>query len=90
MERNELAVRLRSARERLGFTQADVAARLRVHRPTVSEIEAGRRGVSSEELSQLAGIYATTVGGLLGDAMPGELEAVRVLFRGEGGLSRAG
>jgi Zn-dependent peptidase ImmA (M78 family) len=67
-----------------------VAERLGVHRPTISEIEAGRRGVSSEELYQLARIYATTVGALLGDAVPGEQEALRVLFRGDGGFTAPG
>ena len=45
----------------------------------------GRRGVSSEELYRLARIYATTLGALLGEEAPGEQEALRVLFRGDGG-----
>ena len=35
-----------------------------MHRPTVSEIEAGRRRVSAEELAQLAKIYGVGAGWL--------------------------
>ena len=90
MDRKELANRLRAARERLGFTQAEVAERLGVHRPTISEIEAGRRGISSDEVSQFARIYATTVGALLRETAPSEEEALHVLFRGGDGLTPAG
>jgi len=55
--RAEIASRLRTAREAAGLSQGQVAKMLGVHRPTISEIEAGRRRVSAEELSQLAKIY---------------------------------
>jgi len=45
-----------SGRKRLsGFTQGQVAKRMDMHRPTVSEIEAGNRRVSADELKQFAG-----------------------------------
>ena len=56
-ERREIARRLRAAREQAGLSQGQVAAQLGVHRPTVSEIEAGKRRVSAEELGQLAELY---------------------------------
>jgi len=37
-----------------------------MHRPTVTEIEAGRRKVSSEEISEFARIYEVSVAWLLG------------------------
>ncbi len=55
--RVEIASRLRTAREAAGLSQGQVARMLGVHRPAISEIEAGRRRVSAEELSQLAKIY---------------------------------
>lgn len=54
---SELAKRLRLARTNVGLSQDEVAAELEVLRPTVSQIEAGKRGVSSIELAQLAKLY---------------------------------
>ena len=56
-ERLAIAQRLRAAREQVGLSQGQVAVMLGLQRPSVSEIEAGRRGVSAEELSKLAEIY---------------------------------
>ena len=49
-ERLEIAGRLRLARETAGLSQGQAAKRLGLHRPTVSEIEAGRRRVTAEEV----------------------------------------
>jgi transcriptional regulator with XRE-family HTH domain len=56
-----VADRLREAREAAGLSQGQVAKKLQLHRPTISEIEAGRRKVSVEELSQFANIYGVPV-----------------------------
>jgi Zn-dependent peptidase ImmA (M78 family)/transcriptional regulator with XRE-family HTH domain len=90
MDRIQIAANLRSVRERLGFTQAEVAARLGMHRPTISEIEAGRRAVTSEELFRLARLYATPVGSLLNEPTPDADAALHVLFRGDDGFTPAG
>jgi len=66
-----IAERLRSAREAAGLTQGQAAKLLGLHRPTVSEIEAGRRKVSAEELVQFADIYGVSVSWLTGE---GDLE----------------
>ena len=58
--------RLRTAREVAGLSQAQVAKMLSLHRPSVSEIEAGRRKVSTEELSKLAEIYDVKLNWLMG------------------------
>ena len=63
---NDLARRLRTAREHSGLSQGQVAKLLNMHRPTITEIEAGRRKVSSEELSNFARIYEVTAAWLLG------------------------
>jgi transcriptional regulator with XRE-family HTH domain len=49
--------RLRLAREQAGLSQGQVARMLNMHRPSISEIEAGRRKVSAEELAEFARIY---------------------------------
>jgi transcriptional regulator with XRE-family HTH domain len=49
--------RLKIAREQAGLSQSQVAKMLNLHRPTISEMEAGRRKLSAEELAQLSKIY---------------------------------
>ena len=63
---NALAARLRLAREQAGLSQGQVAKMLHLHRPSISEAEAGRRKVSTEELVQLAHIYGVSVSWLAG------------------------
>lgn len=53
----KIAERVRIARERAGLTQAQAAQMMGFHRPTISEIEAGRRNVKVEELNRFAEIY---------------------------------
>ncbi len=60
-KRKAIAMRLRLAREEAGLSQGQVAKKMEMHRPTISEIEAGRRKVSVEELSILASIYGVSV-----------------------------
>ncbi len=66
-KRRSVAGRLREARKLAGLSQAQVAELMKLHRPTVSEIEAGRRGVPSEELSALASLYGVSTAWLLGE-----------------------
>jgi Zn-dependent peptidase ImmA (M78 family)/DNA-binding XRE family transcriptional regulator len=84
LDRKQLAEKLRGTRQTLGFTQAEVARMLDVHRPTISEIEAGRRAVTSEELYRFSKIYAVPLSALLGDPIMDEAEMERVLFRRDG------
>ncbi len=60
-QRAAIASRLRLARERAGLSQGQVAKILKMHRPTVSEIEAGRRAVTAEELTQFAKVYSVAI-----------------------------
>jgi transcriptional regulator with XRE-family HTH domain len=60
-ERTLIAERLRAAREQAGLSQGQVARILDWNRPTISEIEAGRRRVAAEELSRFAEIYGVTI-----------------------------
>ena len=65
-ERKGIASRLRSAREMAGLSQGQVAKILGLHRPSVSEMEAGRRKVSADELGKLAEIYSVDIRWLAG------------------------
>lgn len=65
-KRMALAERLRMAREMAGLSQGQVAKKLGLHRPSVSEMEAGRRRVSAEELAKLADLYVVDLSWLAG------------------------
>lgn len=69
----EVAGRLKEARKLAGLSQGRVAEMLDMHRPTVSEIEAGNRRVSADELSRFADVYDVSVSWLVGDS-PEQLE----------------
>lgn len=79
----ELARRLRSARINVGLSQEEVAAGLGVVRPTVSQIEAGKRGVSSIELARLAKLFRRPLGSFFDEGFEEVLseDPLTVLFR---------
>jgi transcriptional regulator with XRE-family HTH domain len=66
-KKSEIAVRLRTAREWAGLSQSQVAIKIGMHRPTISELEAGRRKVSAEELLQFAKLYGVSLSWLSGE-----------------------
>jgi len=72
--RAAMAVRIREARKLAGLSQGQVAKMLGLHRPSVSEIEAGNRRISVDELTRMAGIFDVSVSWLLGEA-PETLQA---------------
>ena len=67
-KRAKIAERLKEARKLAGLSQSHVAKMLGLHRPSISEMEAGNRRVSADELARLAGIYDVSVAWLLGEA----------------------
>jgi transcriptional regulator with XRE-family HTH domain len=73
-KRTQIAKRLREARKLAGLSQGHVAKMLGLHRPSITEIEAGNRRVSADELARLAEIYDVNVAWLLGEA-PETLDA---------------
>ena len=73
-KRTLIAERLKEARKLAGLSQGHVAKILGLHRPSVSEMEAGNRRVSADELARLAEIYDVSVAWLLGEA-PETLDA---------------
>ena len=62
-----VARRLKEARRLAGLSQGQVAKMLGLHRPSVSEMEAGNRKVSADEVAMLSEIYDVSVAWLLGD-----------------------
>lgn len=73
-EPQQLARRLREAREFMNLSQQFVSEQTGIPRSAVSDIERGSRRVESLELKRLAELYRMPVGYLLGDAAPAESE----------------
>ena len=68
MSKTLVAARLRGAREMAGLSQGQVGKLLGLHRPTISEIEAGRRSVKADELAQFARLYRVDLAWLAGES----------------------
>jgi Zn-dependent peptidase ImmA (M78 family)/transcriptional regulator with XRE-family HTH domain len=76
----DLARRLREAREAAGLRQEDVARHLDLSRPSVAQIELGNRTVTGLELGELARLYGRDVRDFLAAEFdPGQ--TVLALFR---------
>ena len=78
VSRATIASRLRIARERAGLSQHQVAKVLDWHRPTVSEIEAGRRRVAAEEVVTLAELYGVNIPWIVGGGQVSETQDDRI------------
>ena len=65
-KRESIARRLKIAREFSGLSQGQVAKLIGLNRPSISEAEAGRRKVSSEELVEFSNIYSVDIGWITG------------------------
>lgn len=63
-----IADRIKEARRLSGLSQGQVAQLAGLHRPSFTEIEAGNRSVSAEELSKFAAIFEVSLSYLLGEA----------------------
>lgn len=66
--RQLIAQRIREARQLAGLSQGQFAKLMGMHRPTVSEIEAGNRRVSAEEIARFAEAFDVSTAYLLGEA----------------------
>ncbi len=84
------ASRLREARKMAGLTQGHVAKEMNLHRPTISEIEAGNRSVTVQELTRFAELYEVDVAWLAGEGaekLDPHDDRVQLAFRGLENLS---
>jgi transcriptional regulator with XRE-family HTH domain len=61
-----IASRIKEARKAAGLSQGQLAGLLGMQRPSVSEIEAGNRRVSGEEISRLVELLDVSSSWLLG------------------------
>ena len=66
MDAKALGARLAAARHQAGLSQQQVADRLGMRRPAISEIETGERDVKALELDRFAQLYGVTLEWLLG------------------------
>ena len=69
-DKQKLANRIKQARELAGLSQGQAAKQLGFHRPTISEIEAGRRNVKTDELIAFAELFGVETSWLI----DGEIE----------------
>lgn len=74
--RRIIGSRLAIARQRAGLSQAQVAIKLNLPRPSISEIEAGRRRVAVDELISFADLYQVDMNWLSGKGVE-EVNPVR-------------
>lgn len=80
--RHKLAERIRAAREACGLTQKELAKHLGFSRPTVVQIEAGKRAVSSLELDKIAYLFGRDIREFIAESFDEE-DALAVLFRAQ-------
>lgn len=78
----ELARRIRASREACQLTQEQVARHLAVSRPTVVQIEAGQRAISSLELDKLAYFFGRDIRELVAESFE-EADSLAALFRAQ-------
>ncbi len=65
--RAAIAARLRMAREAAGLSQGQTAKLMEMHRPTISELEAGHRRLAADEIAKFAKTYGIGIGWLIGE-----------------------
>jgi len=73
-------IRLREAREASGLSQGQVAKKMGMHRPTVTEIEAGRRKISAAEIGEFSKLYDVPIDWILDGVQESESGDTRLLF----------
>lgn len=64
-DREKIAARLKEARELSGLSQAQSADKMDLQRPAISEIEAGKRKVTAEEIIGFSNLYRVSTSWLL-------------------------
>lgn len=62
-----VGARIKEARKMAGLSQNQLAKLMKLHRPTISEIEADNRRVSAEELGRFGELLDVSVGWIVGE-----------------------
>lgn len=89
MDAIELGRRLREAREKAGVQQQAAADAISIPRTAISQIETGKRSVSTLELTRLAALYGRGVASLLTESpSDDEDDIVVALLRADARLER--
>ena len=70
--KQRLAERIRKMREDRGLSQEDLASKLKLPRPSISQLESGQRDISSIELAMLAKMFEISVDDLLSEDLDQE------------------
>lgn len=65
--KQKLAERIKELREDFGLSQEELASKLELPRPSISQIESGQRDISSIEIVKLAKIFEISIDDLLED-----------------------
>ncbi|CEQ06454.1 helix-turn-helix domain-containing protein [Paeniclostridium sordellii] len=73
-ENLKLSNKLKNARLELNLSQEYVAKQLSISRSAISEIENGKRKVSTDELKLFSNIYGVSIDELLYDKQPDEVK----------------
>lgn len=79
--RQQIASKLREAREYLGLTQREVAQSLGLPRSAISLIELGQRRIDTSELKQLAELYRRPVSYFTEERTATHPEEIQMLMR---------
>lgn len=69
---DQLQKRIINLREKMDWSQAELARRLNLNKSTMNRIENGERKVSSDELAKLANLFDVTTDYLLGKEVNSE------------------
>lgn len=89
MNPKELSNRLRKARESRGINQQSAAEFLNIPRTAITQIEAGKRSVSTLELTKFAKLYRYPIPFFLDEMTPKEEDFDIMLFRAAPELSQS-
>jgi transcriptional regulator with XRE-family HTH domain len=68
--KTELGKRIRKIRKEWRMSQEELAKKLNLHRPAISQIESGQRSVSSDELVKIAGLFDISLDDLMSSEKP--------------------
>lgn len=82
----ELGRRLKEARSRRGLSQDEVASALSIPRPAISQMEAGRRAVSTLELATMADLFNQPIQSFVADKPANDEDVLVLLYRASGDL----
>lgn len=89
MNSQELATRLRKAREAIGISQLQAAEALHLPRTAITQIEADNRSVSTLELTKLAKLYRHSISYFLDETPSNEEDIDKMFYRAKPGLDKS-